>query len=304
MYFGGFASDKIFYMGAVGVCNISGLRIAGLSGIYKDRDFDRPIFESPPYSEDTKRSAYHVRRHDIEKLLLLRDPVDIVVSHDWPTGITDYGDTESMLRKKDRTGQLRRELSSGDFGNPYQMELLKKLKPRFWFSGHMHVKYPAIYTHSDGSITRFLALDKCIPHRPFLQFVGVDSGSKDLGVVRNSGGCESPEVCFDEEWLSILKVNNRLLPVGRSAKFTSGSLVYPSDSERDQVRRLLSEKAELTSSGMYTFPYFGQVSPGDHRYRTFICDLLEMPDRLSESDQLTIPKHVEPPAGDALFYLD
>lgn len=37
------------------------------------------------------------------------DPLRIVVSHDWPTGITDYGDTETLLRVKDRTGRLRRE---------------------------------------------------------------------------------------------------------------------------------------------------------------------------------------------------
>ena len=42
------------------------------------------------------------------------------------------------------------------------MVLLQSMKPKFWFSAHMHVKFPAVYAHPpDGSqVTKFLALDK------------------------------------------------------------------------------------------------------------------------------------------------
>ena len=40
MYFGGFESRDIFYLGASGVFSVNGLRIVGLSGIFKSHDYD------------------------------------------------------------------------------------------------------------------------------------------------------------------------------------------------------------------------------------------------------------------------
>ena len=117
--------------------------------------------------------------------------------------------------------------------------LLKKLQPEFWFSAHLHVKYPAIYQHvsqqmnviqnpdeiliddSDDNddeqdeqnvtdqqkqiqnetkpakYTKFLALDKILPKREFLQIIQVD------------GAFDS--IQYDEEWLAIIKVTNDYL---------------------------------------------------------------------------------------------
>lgn len=38
-FYGGWAAPNIYYLGAAGVVNVGGLRIAGLSGIYKDMDY-------------------------------------------------------------------------------------------------------------------------------------------------------------------------------------------------------------------------------------------------------------------------
>jgi lariat debranching enzyme len=46
------------------------------------------------------RSAYHARRYDVFKLMQIRDPVDIFLSHDWPRGIYHYGDKQGLLTKK------------------------------------------------------------------------------------------------------------------------------------------------------------------------------------------------------------
>ena len=92
-------------------------------------------------------------------------------------------------------------------GNPATEALLTHLRPGFWFSAHLHVKvsvsacvahpprtfprqrpaslihlclstqYPAVVHHdaqtaqsaTHAPATRFLALDKCLPHRDFLQ---------------------------------------------------------------------------------------------------------------------------------------
>ena len=69
-------------------------------------------------------------------------------------------------------------------GSPPNKDLLLKLKPNYWFSAHLHVRYPAIVDHGksveknvlepgDGiattDVTKFLSLDKCLPRRQFLQ---------------------------------------------------------------------------------------------------------------------------------------
>ena len=69
-----------------------------------------------------------------------------------------------------RSGKLGQEIKRGDFGNMKTFEVLQKLKPRLWVAGHMHCYYTATYPHGDsGLVTRFIALDKCLPGRSFLQ---------------------------------------------------------------------------------------------------------------------------------------
>ena len=42
-----------------------GLRIAGLSGIYKDHDYTRGHYEALPYNEKAIRSMYHIRDFEV-----------------------------------------------------------------------------------------------------------------------------------------------------------------------------------------------------------------------------------------------
>ena len=55
------------HSGVVDLMDKSGksvLTIGGLSGIYKGHDYLKGRFERPPYSENSKRSVYHVRNID------------------------------------------------------------------------------------------------------------------------------------------------------------------------------------------------------------------------------------------------
>ena len=52
--------------------NFRGVRIAGLSGIFKPGDYCRGHFEHPPYNDNTRRSCYHVRNVDIFRLRQVR----------------------------------------------------------------------------------------------------------------------------------------------------------------------------------------------------------------------------------------
>ena len=69
LYYGGWAAPNILYMGAAGVVNFGGLRIAGLTGIYKPNHYTCGHFEMPPYDKSTVRSAYHVRDLEVYRLL-------------------------------------------------------------------------------------------------------------------------------------------------------------------------------------------------------------------------------------------
>ena len=57
-------------------------------------------FERPPYSTSTMRSAYHVRELEAYRLKQLKQPVDVMLSHDWPDGIAYHGDLAQLLKCK------------------------------------------------------------------------------------------------------------------------------------------------------------------------------------------------------------
>src|SRR6266480_5675949 len=76
LYYGGWVAPNIYYMGAANVLHCGPFRIAGLSGIWKGYDYDKPHFERLPYNRDDVQSLYHVRELDVRKLLQIRTQVD------------------------------------------------------------------------------------------------------------------------------------------------------------------------------------------------------------------------------------
>ena len=44
-FHGGWVAPKIYAMGFASILNFGGLRIAGLSGIYKDKDYQKGVYE-------------------------------------------------------------------------------------------------------------------------------------------------------------------------------------------------------------------------------------------------------------------
>ncbi|KAG4193615.1 hypothetical protein ERO13_A07G233600v2 [Gossypium hirsutum] len=135
------------------------------------------LWELPPYNDNTIRSVYHVREYDVHKLMHLEKLIDIFLSHDWPLSITDYGNWQQLIQQ-------------GTLGSKPAAQLLKKLRPSYWFSAYLHCKFTALVEHEEGGrVTKFLALDKCLPGRKFLQ------------------------VQYDEEWLAITRKLNCVFPL-------------------------------------------------------------------------------------------
>eukprot|EP00268_Persea_americana_P050913 TRINITY_DN5583_c0_g1_i6.p1 TRINITY_DN5583_c0_g1~~TRINITY_DN5583_c0_g1_i6.p1 ORF type:complete len:328 (-),score=45.16 TRINITY_DN5583_c0_g1_i6:1056-2039(-) len=201
LYYGGWAAPNIYFLGFAGVIKFGNIRIGGLSGIYNPRHYSLGHYERVPYNESDIRSIYHVREYDVYKLMQVEEPIDIFVSHDWPLGITDYGNWEQLVRQKPF---FEKEIQERTLGSKAAAELLDMLKPPYWFSAHLHCKFPAIVQHGeDGPVTKFLALDKCLPGRNFLQILEIES---DLGPY---------EIQYDEEWLAITRKYNSIFPLTR-----------------------------------------------------------------------------------------
>ena len=140
-------------MGAAGCVNVEGITIAAASGIYKQRDYSRGRYERQPYSPDDLRSVYHTRQFDITKLGLLGRP-DIFMSHDWPNGVEQFGDTESLIRCKPF---FREEIQTSTLGSPPLQALLHDLQPRYWFSAHLHVRFTATVVHGAAPLKTSIA---------------------------------------------------------------------------------------------------------------------------------------------------
>ncbi|SPQ20480.1 dd181337-cbd2-47f4-bd96-237bfbfa9e51 [Thermothielavioides terrestris] len=141
LYYGGWVAPNIYYMGAANVLRLGPLRIAGMSGIWKGFDYRKHHHERLPFNADDVKSFYHVREIDVRKLLQLRTQVDIGISHDWPRAIEKHGNQRRLFKMKP---DFERESRDGSLGNPAAEYVLNRLRPRFWFSAHLHCKFAAI----------------------------------------------------------------------------------------------------------------------------------------------------------------
>lgn len=149
LQYGGWVAPNIYFLGEFGSIWINGVRITGISGIYNQRTFRNKRLhqvEKLPYSEETVRSTYHVKPKSFLKMMLMncKGKHDIVLSHDWPQHVEKQGDLELLLKMKPF---FRQDIWRGRLGSPLNGVLMSQLRPRYWFSSHLHVKYEAIVTH-------------------------------------------------------------------------------------------------------------------------------------------------------------
>ncbi|RSL63210.1 hypothetical protein CEP54_005273 [Fusarium duplospermum] len=144
LYHGGWLAPNIYYLGAAGVINYGPCRIAGLSGIYNASDYRKPHDERLPYDRDLIRSIYHVREYDVQKLLHVTQPVDIAFSHDWPTWVELFGNHEQLFAEKPH---FFASAKIDNLGSKPAAEVLNRLRPSYWFSGHMHARFEATVKH-------------------------------------------------------------------------------------------------------------------------------------------------------------
>lgn len=284
LYYGGWAAPNIYFLGAAGVVRFGNIRIGGLSGIYKHHDYKSGHFERPPYDRNTIKSVYHVREYDVCKLNQVKEPIDIFLSHDWPVRITDHGDWEQLVRQKPH---FQQEIEEKRLGSKAAAQLLEKLKPHYWFSAHLHCKFAALVQHGDGGpVTKFLALDKCLPGRDFLQVVEIESEPGPY------------EIQYDEEWLAITRNLNYVFPLTPKAADFRG-VNFEMEDCRKWVKSKLQEKGCKPPEFVRTVPCYdpsqadvnGDSSVNPRNPQTeYLLRLLELPyllDRNSEGKDVS-----------------
>ncbi|KAF9493420.1 DBR1-domain-containing protein [Pleurotus eryngii] len=277
LYHGGWIAPNMYFMGHAGCVQVSGIRIAGASGIFKSHDFRKGHYERLPYDHGTMRSIYHIREYNVRRLSLLSSP-DIFLSHDWPQSIEQHGDVRDLLRRK---RFFTEDVNYGRLGSPPLMGLLRTLQPKWWFSAHLHTRFEATVIHGDDSqgargvpsgasapvvtaegtnpdeividdggageeskttdavpssgappsnpdeiklddeeeevaspplpppapsVTNFLALDKCLPGRQFLEVIDIPTSSDNvLSPPPTPPSPAKPTLQYDPEWLAITR---------------------------------------------------------------------------------------------------
>lgn len=208
--YGGWVAPNIYYLGYAGVVQVNGIRIAGISGIYRGYNYEKGHYEITPYDDDSVRSVYSIRKMEVFRLSQLTpSKIDIMLSHDWPSNIWEHGDgtrtgtKEGLLRFKPA---FKQDMDSGRLGSKPCWELMKKMKPKNWFAAHMHCRFDAIVKHDENEQTKFVALDKCLPKRQYFEFIEIGEEVKrdeELNAIL--------EFKHDPEWLAILSLTNKFL---------------------------------------------------------------------------------------------
>lgn len=285
LYYGGWAAPNIYFLGFAGVVKFGNIRIGGLSGIYNERHYHLGHYERPPYNERDIRSIYHVREYDVHKLMQVEEPIDIFLSHDWPCGITDHGNWKELVRYKPF---FEKEIQERTLGSKAAAELLEKLKPSYWFSAHLHCKFAALVQHGEvGQVTKFLALDKCLPGRKFLQIVEIETVPGPY------------EIQFDEEWLAITRKFNSIFPLTIHRANLGGAQVDMQDC-RDWVRSRLLTRGAKPFEFVQTVPCYdpsqsasNSCFSGYHRnpQMELLLQFLELPYLLDNTLESRDPTH-------------
>ena len=160
LYYGGWVAPNIYYMGSASVVCLGGVRIAGMSGIWKGYNYRKPHYERLPYNQDDVKSIYHIRELDVRKLLQLRTQVDIGISHDWPKAIERHGNERALFRLKP---DFEQESNDGTLGSDAAKYVMDRLRPRYWFAAHMHCKFSTTKTYEDEQSMEPEKQDNLVP---------------------------------------------------------------------------------------------------------------------------------------------
>lgn len=138
-------AENIHYLGRAGRVELSGLTIVGLSGIYIEEQFEKERPECEDFGRVSNKRYIGFVESELN-LLLDGGDADILLLHDWPSGIVPEQDL-AMLEANLRRSRFE------SLGNDYARLLAELLEPQWVFCGHMHFAYRSQLPGSRGPIS-------------------------------------------------------------------------------------------------------------------------------------------------------
>ena len=142
-------SPNFNYLGRVNTTNLLGLKIVGVSGIYKPELFS----VRPPISEiqaHANKKYIGFTEAEIEQALNYQN-ADILIMHEWATNVIKK---EDFTKLQQRYSSIRYE----QIGNEYALLLIEALQPKLVLFGHMHLKYRSFFPLSSERVSNICCL--------------------------------------------------------------------------------------------------------------------------------------------------
>ena len=295
---GGYVAKNIYYLGYSNVIWFKGIRIGSLSGIWKEWDLDKAryewdLLESRHWQHGIK-SLYHVRQKELLPLFMLdeNNEMDIMLSHDWPNEAVYHGDIETLLKAKPF---FKKDIDNKELGSPINSELLDRLQPKWWLSAHLHVKYRAEIKHGkngndsiekkqntneidldldddsdddtrtieSNKITSFLALDKCMPRRQWLEIIEVETDVTHHSYINDT-------MYWDPEFINNLKYLCHHKDMIYSKKFQDHNWAQLQNAKNQEITK-------IDDLEMYRIPeYIEGIEKKETEQTEYFCKKFEL----------------------------
>ncbi len=161
-------TPQCHYLGRVGAIESHGLRVAGLSGIYREEAFLRTRPPVERLGTVSPKEFAHFHEQDVEQALAL-ERADVLLVHEWPSGVVAPADEAAFE-------QQRRSMSYDMVGNPYARLLVEALQPQLVLCGHMHKAYRGSIRHPSGQLSTVCCLDHVAHGQPSFAIFRVSQG--------------------------------------------------------------------------------------------------------------------------------
>ncbi len=140
------------YLGRVNTITLAGLKLVGVSGIYKPKLFtlnSRPTVDKINCNSNNKDYIGFIEAEITQALEY--EYADILLLHDWPSNIIS---TEALISFQKRYSNARYQ----QLGNEYARLLVETLQPKLVLCGHMHLKYRCVVATSVDKISNICCL--------------------------------------------------------------------------------------------------------------------------------------------------
>ena len=163
------------YIGRVNSIELAGLKVVGISGIYKPKIFSLAKRASvTDFDKRSNKEYISFIESEVEQAIDYGN-ADILLLHDWASDIVS-AETLELLQQRYSNARYQ------SVGNEYARLLIEALQPKLVLCGHLHLKYRHVLSLQEQTLTHICCL------------ANVQSGKDALAVFYLSSKLEIVEV--------------------------------------------------------------------------------------------------------------